>query len=312
MFLSCLILATFFWFLNALSKHFTTDVDFRVRYTNLPKDKVVLNELPKQFKITIKGLGYDLMAYKLQLKIPEVSINLSKIRVSHNDENELQHTTLSTTAFTSYISTQLGEQIEIKQIFPDSIQFLYDKRKEKMVKIIPLTQINYEKQFQLFGEILVKPAITKVSGPASVIDTLNEVYTDSISYKNLSETITESVGFSRAYNYMKLKFKPDKVILHIPVEKFTETSKKVAIEYTNVPDSLVIKAIPDEVELKFMIPLSKMASLESAEFKAEIDYNQINDNYNHKLKVDITEYPDFIQSLSLNPGKVEYILKKRN
>jgi hypothetical protein len=54
-----------------------------------------------------------------------------------------------------------------------------------------------------------------------------------------------------------------------------------------------------------------MASLASAKFNAEIDYAQINDNFNHKLKIEMTEYPDYIQSLTLNPGKVEYILKKR-
>ena len=85
----------------------------------------------------------------------------------------------------------------------------------------------------------------------------------------------------------------------------------VKILAVNVPDSIEIKAIPNEVEIKFLLPLSKMASLQSANFSAKIDYDQINDNFNHKLKVELTEYPEYIQSLTLNPRKVEYILKKR-
>jgi hypothetical protein len=305
-------LATFFWLLNALSKNFTTDIEFNVNYINIPKDKVVLNELPKHIKIKIKGLGFDLMAYKFRLRRPLVNINLSKIQGDNKQINTIQSNTISSTSFLSYISNQLGEQIEIKEIYPDSIHFLFDARKDKIVKIIPNTNLSFKKQFQLFGEILVKPAITIVSGPASIVDTLKVAYTQNISFQNLSETITETVGFNEMYEIRKLEFNPKRVLLHIPVEKYTESSVMVKMEYINVPDSITIKAIPNEIELKFMIPLSKIASLGSAKFRAEIDYNQINDNFNHKLKVEMAEYPFYIQSLTLNPGKVEYILKKQN
>ncbi|PCJ23607.1 MAG: hypothetical protein COA97_11355 [Flavobacteriales bacterium] len=307
-FLFCLGLSVFFWLLNALSKNFTTEVSFNVNYVNQPINKIVLNELPGELKIKIKGLGFDLMAYKLRLKRPTLYIDLSKLK---GFNNQIQSKTLSSSSFFSYINSQLGEHIEIKQIYPDSIRFLFDIRTEKKVKIIPVTQLNFEKQFQLYGKLLVKPAITKVSGPASILDTLFQVYTEDIVYDDLSETVTESIGFSKEYAFKKLTFSPHKVIIHIPVEKFTESSVMISVESINVPDSIEIKAIPHEIELKFLLPLSKMASLGSAIFVANIDYTQINDGFNHKLKVELIEYPDYIQSLTLNPKKVEYILKKR-
>ena len=271
---------------------------------------MILNDLPVNLKLKVKGLGFDLMAYKLKLKKPSLKIDLSRLKIHQNKKD--QNLTIASDFYMSYLSNQLGEQIEIKEIYPDSIHFIFDDKKEKTLKIIPLTQIEFEKQYQLFGKLLVKPAITKVSGPASIIDTLNEVYTENITYTNLSETITESVGFNPVYNKKRLTFNPDKIILHIPVEKYTESAVTIPIDYINVPDSIKIKAIPNEVELKFMIPLSKMASLPSAKFKAEIDYSQINDNISNKLKVSIIQYPTYIQSLTLNPAKVEYILKKQN
>ena len=307
-FLFCLSLSIFFWILNALSKNFTTDAVFNVTYINQPKSKVVLNELPNQLTIKIKGLGFDLMAYKLRLRSSSIKVDLSKLK---GFNNQLQSTTLASSSFYSNVSSQLGDQIEIKNIYPDSIQFLFDEKVEKTVKIIPNTKLSFEKQFQLFGKILVKPIITKVSGPASVVDTLTSIYTEILLLKNLSETTTEIVTFSPEYVHKKLTFNPSKVIMHIPVEKFTESSVMVKVKPINVPDSIEIKAIPNEIELKFSLPLSKMASLPSTNFIAEIDYNQINDNFNHKLQVELMDYPDYIQPLNLNPGKVEYILKKR-
>ena len=307
-FLFCLVLSIFFWLLNALSKTSTTEAVFNVDYVNQPKNKVILNELPKQLKIKIKGLGFDLMAYKMRLRKSTVKVDLARLE---GFNNQLQSNTLPSTSFVTYSDNQLGEQIEIKDIYPDSIRFLFDERKEKVIKILPSTQLNFKKQFQLFGKILVKPVVTKVSGPASIIDTLSAVYTKQLALDDLSETATESVGFIEDYMLKRLTFYPNKVILHIPVEKFTETAVMVKIIPINLPDSLEIRAIPNEIEVKFLIPLSKMASLPSAKFSAEIDYTQINDNFNHKLKVELTNYPDYIQSLTLNPEKVEYILKKR-
>lgn len=306
-FLLCLCLSVFFWLLNALSKKFTTEAIFNVNYVNQPLNRVVLNELPNQLKIKIKGLGFDLMAYKLRLKKASVNVDLSRLK---GVRNHVRSNTIPSSYFSSYLSNQLGEQIEIKNIYPDSILFLVDVRKEKEVKIIPITQLNFEPQFQLYGKLLVKPALTKISGPASIVDTITEIYTAPLILNDLSETTTKSISFKKEYALKKITFNPDKVIIHIPVEKFTETSVMVNVTSINVPDSILIKAIPTEIEVKFLIPLSKMISLENAKFTAEIDYTQINDNFNNKLSITLTNYPDYIQSLTLNPGKVEYILKK--
>lgn len=307
-FLFCLSLSLLFWLLNALSKTSTTEVLFKVSYVNQPMNKVILNELPKQLSIKIKGLGFDLMGYKLRLRQSGVKVDLSRLE-RLNDE--VRTSTLATSSFSNAIGNQLGEQIEIKAIFPDSIRFLLDKRVEKKVKIIANTTLNFKKQFQQYGKTIIKPAITTVSGPASILDTLTEIYTADLIVNDLAETITESIGFNSVYLESKLLFNPQKVVLHIPVEKFTETTIMVNVKAINVPDSLEIKPIPSEVEVKFIIPLSKMAKLTSTTFNAEIDYHQMNENFNHKLKVLLTQYPAYIQSLTLNPRKVEYILKKR-
>ncbi|MCB0400956.1 MAG: hypothetical protein KDD41_02655 [Flavobacteriales bacterium] len=310
MFLFCLLLASFFWVLNALSNKFTTDVTFKANYINAPKDKVVLNELPKVFGIRVRGLGFDLLAYKMSFGKPEINIDLSKLKQFNNQKDVSTHT-ISSKAFVPVISEQLGDQLEIRSITPNTVYFVFDKRAEKVVEILPVTQLNFKQQYKQFGSIEVKPSITTVTGPASIVDTLNAVYTEKLILNNLFETVTATVGFSGDYQQQHLTFIPEKALLHIPVEKFTETSRKVVIDYVNVPEGVELKAVPSEIELKFLLPLSKMASLASARFKAEVDYVQVNDHFNQKLKVNLVQYPDFIQIVSQDPLKVEYIIKKK-
>lgn len=310
-FLFCLTLAIFFWLLNALSKKITTNIVFNVSYVNSPKERVVINELPPKIDVKIKGLGFDLLAYKLSLKQSNLVINLAQIEDEDKSFSKIEKVQLPTTFFLSSIANQLGENIEIKEFNPSMLNFVFDEKKEKTVKILSNTTIDFEKQFQLFGQIQIKPAVVKIIGPASVIDTIEAVYLEKRNYEKLSKTVSESIGFASIYNQQKITFNNNKVLLLIPVEKYTESSVIIKLGSLNTPDSLLIKAIPNEVELKFMLPLSKMASLASAQFKAVIDYNQINETHSHKLKVDLVEYPNYIKVQNITPNRVEYILKRK-
>ncbi|MCO6500467.1 MAG: hypothetical protein J5I47_08840 [Vicingus serpentipes] len=295
-----------------MGNNYSTNITFNVNYQNTPKNKVILNELPQKIDIKIKGLGFDLLAYKLQLKQPIVTVNLTTLKNFNRKEGTIVTQTLSTKNFQPYISTQLGEHLDIQTIFPDSIYFELDEKVEKLLLIVPKTTITYDQQYQLFGEMLLKPAVVNVSGPKSVLDTMRKIYTEELVLEGLNKTTTEALVFSSEYNKQQLTFNPQQVFIHIPIEKYTESIKKVKLNAINVPENIVLKAIPGEIEVKFRVPLSKIAALENAVFSAEIDYQQINQEFNHKLKVNLTSYPDFIQSITLTPTKVEYILKKND
>ncbi len=309
MFLFCLLLATFFWLLNALSNQFNTTIAFKANYLNSPINKVVMNDLPKSFNIKVKALGFDLLAYKLSFSDPMLNIDLARLKEINAAKNN--NYTLSSKAFLPMINGQLGDEIDIKSIYPSKVYFLFDDKKEKVVAVNPLAKLSFKSQYKQFGNIEVKPAIVKVSGPASVVDTIQMIYTEELVLNNLYETVTTTVSLKADYTKQHLNFEPQKILLHIPIEKFTESARKIKIECANVPDSIELKAIPSEVELKFLLPLSKMANLASASFKVKVDYLQINDNFNQKLKVNLIEYPDYIQVVSLQPTKVEYILKQK-
>ncbi|MDF1672604.1 MAG: hypothetical protein P1U41_03815 [Vicingaceae bacterium] len=290
--------------MNSLGNNYSSEVICDVTYKNQPKGKVVLNDLPKEFKIEIKGLGFDLLALKMSFNHPQVSIDLQKLGVLNGTQK------ISSIRYATAISNQLGDNIEIKSILPESINLMLDDQMEKTVKVIPQTNLKFKKQYQLFGQILSKPVITKISGPKMIIDTITQVSTSLIEKEELSSTLTESIGFDKKYELLKIKFNPSKVLVHIPVEKFTETAQRAMIEVVNLPDSIKLKTIPHEVEIKFQLPLSKMANLASANFKVEVDYNAIRERFSHKLKINLVEYPDYIQNISLTPEKVEYIIKK--
>lgn len=311
MYLFCLFLSIFFWLLNALGNSYSTKVVFQITYINQPAEQIILNDLPNELTIKVKGLGFDLMGYKLKINQPLIEVDLRHLRNINTENSAVHSEVIPTSSFSLDIVSQLGEHIEIKSISPESILFIMDKSVEKVLPVILIHEITYAQQHQLFGKIKVKPAVVKVIGASSVLDTLKEIRTKKLILENLSESTNENIEYAAAYKKLHLTFKPKKTMLYIPVEKFTESSKTIKINTINVPDSINLKTIPTEIEVKFLLPLSKMASLESAIFIVNVDFNDINENYNRKLKVNLVSSPSFLKSIRLHPSKVEYILKKK-
>lgn len=309
MYIFCLLLAIFFWLLNALGNNYTTKVEFEVEYRHLSNNQVVLNDLPDKIDIKIRCLGFDLLAYKLRLKKSRINVNLSALKEFKELPNKK---VISTKSYFNDISSQLGQHIEIQEIYPDSLIFILDKKIEKILPIVSQANASCAKQYQLFGETLIKPAVVSVVGPQSILDTITKIYTEKITLEKLKETTTASISFKTEYTNQKLKFNPSQVFLHFPVEKYTEFEKIIKLTSINVPDSITLKPIPSEISVKFLIPLSKVASIESAVFIANIDYHDINNEFNHKVKVILTNYPDYIHLSTLEPKKVEYIIKMNN
>ena len=72
-FLVCLFVSSLFWFLNSLSHKYTETINIPVTYTNLPKDKFLINKLPEKILLKIIQTPFisNLEAVKISLLFPQ-------------------------------------------------------------------------------------------------------------------------------------------------------------------------------------------------------------------------------------------------
>ena len=157
----CVIIATVLWFLNALNKEYTTEITYPIKYTELPKGKLLVSEPPKEMTLAIKAHGFALLRYS--------------------------------------ISTQLNTDIQLISIKPESITFKFSRFESKRVPVIPRVEYTLKRQYMLKNDISVTPNHVAISGPASILDTLKAVYTEPISLKKLSKEVTKTVSFEEIY-----------------------------------------------------------------------------------------------------------------
>jgi len=84
-FLLCLGLATFFWFLSSLSKRYTTDLSIPLKYKSYNKEFILLNKPVSKIIVTVSGSGFELLGEQISLDRKEIVVDLTKaVRVNDN------------------------------------------------------------------------------------------------------------------------------------------------------------------------------------------------------------------------------------
>ena len=76
-----LVISIALWYLNALSKDYTTFVQYKVQYENFPKGKALISELPEKLSLKVKGLGFSVLKHKLLAYTRSIAIPIDNFRL---------------------------------------------------------------------------------------------------------------------------------------------------------------------------------------------------------------------------------------
>ena len=306
-FLFFLLLSTIFWLLNELSKNSSTTITCPVKYTNLPKDKVLVRELPSRFDLTIEAPGYTLLKYKLSNRLLPLIFDLNQYGFTIMGNSSAQKFFILTSRVRSGIARQLRSDVQLLNISPDSIIFEFGEIVQKRVPVVPDLSIQYAKQFMLTGEITIDPDTIMISGPDLIIDTIQQVYTRKELISGVNQLTTHSINLEEIKN---VTYSTKKVTITIPVEQYTEALLDIPIEKVHVPDSLILKTFPGSVTLTCNVSLSNYEKLTPHQFRAVVDYEAIEKKLGNKLKVSIVKAPEYVRSIRFHPVNVEFIIEK--
>jgi len=106
----------------------------------------------------------------------------------------------------------------------------------------------------------------------------------------------------------KTTVSPQKVILKIEVEKFTEKELKIPITIRNKPENTTVKLFPSEVKILISVGLSEFDKIKPTDFEASVDFNTIEDGM-QDIAVTIDKNPVSNQVIRYNPERVEFLVE---
>ncbi|MBK8805800.1 MAG: hypothetical protein IPO21_03745 [Bacteroidales bacterium] len=295
-----LIISAFFWFLNALEKQYSFTMNIPIKYDNIPTNKIITNELPKEFKVRGKAYGFALIKQHLDVYTEPVVIDVKKY-ASFIDRNKYiflpnkQH---------EIFESKINSDFMIDNILPDTINFHFSIVHTKKVPVKSNIQVAFRNQFQLKNEVSFIPDCVEIATSKKFIDSIKYIETNELILSDLFEDTRLSISLKENTN---IKITTKEVLATVEVEKFTEKILKIPIKKINTPSNFIVSLSEDYVYIKFYVGLSKYYDYNADNFDVFVNCDSI--KYKPQVLDIQVNTPYGVSLVSVNPTKIDYILK---
>lgn len=294
-------LSFFFWFLTKLSHNYNYSAKVLVEYTNIPKDKILLNEPTNELYLTVNSQGFNSLSY--QLKAKNIKVDLSKLLYKGgNIYYYLPNQNLAA------IASKFDSETKIYNFNKDTIFIELEQNGVKKVKIVADTELNFKIGYDLSDAITLNPDSIKLFGPQKYLDTIQFVKTEKIKLKDIASKINEEV-ILLGFEDNLIRFSDTKVMLSGEVEKFTEETITVPLNIVGVPNGMVLTVFPKEVKLVYKVGLTNYNKISKNSFVVDCNYQNSLDKNIDYLEPIIRYDSTYIQSIKIYPKRIDYLIK---
>jgi hypothetical protein len=122
-----LLLSFVFWYLNSLGKEIEAGVRYPVKYTNLPRERLIIDKPQAILNLYLKGPGSSILKLKLSGKKTPVAIDISKVNYKRVPGSKGFDYYIVTSGLAKSLDVQLRSGCEITSIKPDTLFFTLEK-----------------------------------------------------------------------------------------------------------------------------------------------------------------------------------------
>jgi len=120
-----LLLSFIFWYLNSLGKDLDTSIRYPVRYTNMPKDKGVAEDLPSRVYLYLSGPGYSILRMKVTGNNTPLTIDFAKVSYRPTRNRGSTEYYILTSGLIQNLNSQIKSECRITSIKPDTLFFSF-------------------------------------------------------------------------------------------------------------------------------------------------------------------------------------------
>jgi len=288
--------------LSKLSKNYQGTLVFNVKPTNLNETQVILNDTTNRLNITLDTYGFKWLRYAVNKPVLEVDLQSDAI---------LKDSALIWVEKKGFsnISNQLGKDIKVINITPDSLVYRYDVNQVKKVPVAADIKVSFFQGFNTLDSIKVKPDSIKLIGPASLLKNINFIKTKHQTFSDLKGNVDKTIQLVLDNISDDVKVESNSVQFHLKVSKFTEGIVSLPVTIVNVPENVKINYFPKEITVKYATTINAFNSILEEDFKIECDYtNSKNKSY---LIPKIVQKPKNVKNIRLQEQQIEFIITEQ-
>lgn len=298
-FLVFLVISALLWFIIKLTKEYTTQVNFKISYTEVPVNKWVSTQ-GQTVKLTFVADGFVTLGVHLVGK-QNMTVEVPLEEITYRLEGG------STYSYsTQYIAERVADMLSIPvgnvTVNDDKQYFNMEDLQSKELPVMVPLDIKTQRQYEVYGVPEVVPATLTVHGPKNLLDTLTAVYTEPLRAVNASAAVTATLPID--FLDGAIRSVVSTVDVKVAVEKYTEMELEVPVSVT---DTLQIRFFPENIKLKCMVAIKDYANIKGSSFRVLADTAQLH-QLHPLLDVRVVSAPPYIHILKAEPEQVEYLI----
>lgn len=300
-FFSFLMLSLGFWILQSLNEEYEIEISIPVRYKNIPADIAFMQTPPEAITVSIKDKGNVLLNYT-------IGRNFAPLDVSYNETKNKQGTlVVEQRDIEHHIQKVLFNTTLLHNFTPTRIVAYTNKREQKRVPVRFNGSIRPSEGYGIANKISITPAMMNIYSTQNILDSITEIKTSYIDLKNVKKNISRNLHLDAI---PEVTFEHSSVAITVPIEEFTEKTLEIPVVCTDIPQGYIVRIFPPAVKVSCNIPLSSYKSLTADNFSIRIKYEDLEQNVTGSYPVLLEKKPDWINTYSLVPGKIEFIIEQ--
>jgi YbbR domain-containing protein len=256
-FLTALLL----WFYIVTDNQFTHTVDVTLRLINQPVGWILIKPIPDKAEIQIRGSGKNLIAL--------ISRDLY-IDLDMEQREEDMTFPISLDAIEGMPKETSIQPLRV--MHPTSVEVRLDRFATKKVPVRSQIVFDLIDGYIQVGEVDLEPDSAIISGPKSLVDAMDYVFTDSVKFDNVLKEIRGKVELAPP-DVETLKYSSQTVRFQCDVQRIGErVITEIPVTVTHVPRNLKVTVVPSTFSLKFQGGSKILSRLKITDIVATIDY----------------------------------------
>ena len=182
----------------------------------------------------------------------------------------------------------------------------YEQYESKKVPVELKLELDYKSGFDSFNEYKLSKDSIMITGPNSLIDTINMIQTHKLVLNQIDSEINAKIRIKPPEN-SNITHSDTELDFQLKVEKFTEESIKVPITIVNIDDNMKINYYPKVVSVLYRVSIREYKSVNPMDFRVECDLNTINRD-NSVLISSITKKPSNVRKCRIENNQIQYVI----
>ncbi|NQW27761.1 MAG: hypothetical protein HQ474_07595 [Flammeovirgaceae bacterium] len=290
-----ILVASTFWFFRALNKDHSALISYPIEFVFDKDQAVVMSPLPDVIKIDINSRGWNIFRRTLLFSIEPLRVEL---------ENPSEVLFLTRSFLTPIIEEQL-QGLKINYILTDTLYLNIERKVSKEINLkVDSLNLSIENGHRVTSPILIEPNSVTLTGPESIINSLESDYYFLPKERNIDENFSRPIKIPIIFENI-LSFSPNEVRVSFKVSEVSNFTITVPIELKNFPPNRPIQLLDSAITLVYIVEKSVGARFLPDDFQIVLDY-ELRQSDTVAIPI-LKKYPlDTMIQIIFDPGEIQW------